>query len=90
MQIRGVNSFLWGASSNAARRHCPAAPSIQTKSGDCPLPPPLLLTPLQIDDGRSRKFLRRFHFGSKIGHFYLKELPKFPVFHKFFVLAFSV
>ena len=45
---------------------------------------------MQIDDGRSRKFLRRFNFGSKIGHFYLKELPKFPVSHKFFVLAFIV
>ena len=41
--IRGVNSFL-GGSSNAARRRCPAAPSILPKyggGGNChPVPAP--------------------------------------------------
>ena len=54
---RGVNSFLklgWGASSNAAYRCCPAAPSILPKYGGQlpPYPPPL--TPLRVN----RKYIQ--------------------------------
>ena len=55
MQIRGVNSFLWGASSNAARRHCPAAPSILTKSGGDNCPPPFIDAPVSKSSFQSTK-----------------------------------